>query len=133
LALIALPARGGSPGGTFILAMVAAIFLGAASATTAIAFMRWWYSEVAVSNLHVILRVETLRTTVARTALNQIEQVMLSESILGKRLGYGTVVVHRLSGPPVVLRRIPHPTDFFQGLQAQLNHSPDQAAILRVG
>jgi hypothetical protein len=119
-ALIAVPAPGGSTGGTLLLAAAGLFFLAVAAAIGFIAYLRWESREAILTNSRLIFISGIIRTEMTSIALGSVESAKLRQSLLGKALGYGTVVVYQVGAPVRSIRKIPHPENPYQSLQAQL-------------
>ena len=120
LASFAVPARGGSPGGTVILAGVAFVFLVTATAITVLALVGWKSAEAVVTNRRVIMKAGTFRPRTTSVFLYSVESATVRQGIFGRALGYDTIVVQQVGGPAERIRKIPHPAKFCESLQAQL-------------
>jgi hypothetical protein len=120
VALIAVPAPGGSTGGTWLLAGVGLFFVGLAIAKGFTAYLRWESREVVLTNRRVILISGIVRTEMKTIELEGVESATLRERLLGKVLGYGTVVVYQVGGSVKSMRKIPHAESLYESLQVQL-------------
>ena len=78
-------------------------------------------SEFAITNKRVIIKVGLISRRTLEMNLNKIESVNVNQSILGRMLGYGTIVIVGTGGTKEPFAAISDPLTFrkkFQELQA---------------
>jgi uncharacterized membrane protein YdbT with pleckstrin-like domain len=78
-------------------------------------------SEFAITNKRVIIKVGLISRRTLEMNLNKIESVNVNQSVLGRLLGYGTIVVVGTGGTKEAFPAIADPLTFrkkFQELQA---------------
>ena len=130
--LVGVFARGGSLGGSIILAAIASFFFITAAAAIAMAFVKRDSIETIVTNYRVILSAGIFRPQVSYTDLDQVEKVSVQQGRLGKRLGYGTVIVCQFGGRAYRIKDIPQPVQLLECIRCQLNRGTNASAISRV-
>jgi hypothetical protein len=126
VALIALPARGGSTEGSSLLAAVGLFSVVVAAAISVIAYLRWESREVILTNRRLILISGTIGTQMGLNELEGVESATLRQNLLGKVLGYGTVVAYQAGGSVRFMKTIPRAEKLYLSLQAQLNPGSEQ-------
>lgn len=112
--LIALIGFGsGSPpaGGLFILL---AVLTGLSS------FIRYSTSEFGLTNKRVLIKVGLIRRHSLETLLTKVEGISVDQGILGRILGYGTIVVTGTGGMREPFHKISGPLEFRKQVQEQI-------------
>ena len=107
-------ARGGdtaAAGGFFILL---AIVTGIAS------FISYKTSEFGVTNKRVIVKVGFIRRNSLEVLLNKIEGIQVSQGILGRILGFGSITVSGTGGTKDPFHKIDAPLEFRKKVQEQI-------------
>jgi uncharacterized membrane protein YdbT with pleckstrin-like domain len=80
-------------------------------------------TEVAVTNKRVVIKVGLLRRRTFELLLSKVESIGVDEGVMGRMLGYGSVIVRGTGGTPEPFRRIMHPTEFRRQVQQQVETS----------
>ncbi|HVW21001.1 MAG TPA: PH domain-containing protein [Opitutaceae bacterium] len=98
--------------------------------------LRGWIRRAAarfyVTNRRVLIRLGLIRQRSVEMLLTQIEGVTVRQGMLGRLLGYGTVVVEGTGGDHDPFRFIGHPEDFRLAIQEQIEaHARSLAAPSR--
>ena len=119
-ALIGVFAPGGGAGGTLILETVAVFFLTVAAAVGLISYLRWKSREVVLTTNQLIFISGAIRSEMTAVHLEELESATLRTSLLGKVLGYGTVVLTQVNARTKFMRKIQHPEELYQSLPARL-------------
>ena len=118
-ALSGVPARGGSTGGTLLLGTFGTFFLGVAAAILFIARLSWKSREIILTNSRLMLTSGVIRTQITSIRLDGIESTTVRLSLLGKALGYGTVILCCGDGSVNCIKKISHPRKLDELLQKQ--------------
>lgn len=106
------------------------IFIGLLlSISAAVSFLT---SEFAVTNKRVIIKVGFISRRTLELLLPKVETISVNQSILGRILGYGTIVVVGTGGTKEPFANISNPLQFHRHVQAtipqyQETHQPTQA------
>jgi uncharacterized membrane protein YdbT with pleckstrin-like domain len=82
-----------------------------------------WTSEYAVTNKRVIIKVGLIRRRTVEMNISKIESINVDQSILGRILGYGDIVIVGTGGTRESFETLSSPTQFrrkFQELQNEL-------------
>lgn len=115
---IGAKSRGGSlPSAIYLVALVCFI-LGAVFFW--IGLLKRNATEMAVTNKRVIVKTGIADRRTTEILLSRIESVAVEEPVLGRALGYGTVIVRGTGGTPEVFAKIYHPLEFREQVQRQI-------------
>jgi uncharacterized membrane protein YdbT with pleckstrin-like domain len=87
------------------------------------AFLTWHSAEFAVTNKRVILKTGFIQSKTAEMFLNKIESVGVDQSIGGRILGYGTIVIRGTGGSLEPFHRVSAPLRFRNEIQEQIGKS----------
>ena len=82
-------------------------------------------AEFAVTNKRVILKIGYIQAKTAEMFLNKIESVGVDQSIAGRILGYGTIVIRGTGGSLEPFHRVSAPLQFRKQIQEQIGRSPE--------
>jgi len=85
--------------------------------------MTWRSAEFAVTNKRVILKTGFVQSKTAEMFLNKIESVGVDQSISGRILGFGTIVIRGTGGSLEPFHRVSHPLRFRNEIQEQIGRS----------
>jgi len=100
-------------------AAIAGIVLLALGATVAlIGFLKRSATEMAVTNKRLVVKIGVLNRRTYEILLSKVESIHVEEGLLGRALGYGSVVVRGTGGTPEPFYRIAHPLE----LRRQVHH-----------
>jgi uncharacterized membrane protein YdbT with pleckstrin-like domain len=80
-------------------------------------------TEMTVTNKRVFVKVGLAARRTIELLLSRVESIGVEESVMGRILGYGTVIVHGTGGTPEVFKRIAHPLEFRTQVQQQIEKS----------
>lgn len=103
-----------------------AIALGGAVALIGGGIIRRAATEVAVSNKRVLIKRSLLSRRSIEVLLPKVESVGVDESLFGRTLGYGTVIVRGTGGTFETFQKIAHPNELRRQVQQQ-TRSPASA------
>jgi len=103
----------------FLYAGAALLIVAAAIAAFAVAKRN--AVEIAVTNRRVIIKTGMVSRRSLEIMLAKVESIGIDEPVMGRMLGYGTVVVHGTGGTPEPFRRIAHPSEFRRKVQEQID------------
>ena len=79
-------------------------------------------SEFGVTNQRLRMKQGYLPRRILDTPLAQVAGVLIRQSALGQKLGYGTVVVHGTDGSSHAFSTLNYPAAFRERVQEQLGH-----------
>ena len=101
----------------------AAVWLGAAVAALGLigwlaAYVRRRSSEFAVTNKRVIVKAGILRRRTVEMLLRQVEALEVDQSLTGRMLGYGTVIIIGTGGTREPFEKVSAPLEFRRAAQA---------------
>jgi uncharacterized membrane protein YdbT with pleckstrin-like domain len=80
-------------------------------------------TEIAVSNKRVLIKTGIVARKSIEVLLAKVESIGVDETVLGRMLGFGTVVVRGTGGTFETFERISHPDEFRRQVQAQIGTS----------
>src|SRR2546421_2261465 len=100
------------------------VYLGAAVLVVAavVWFVQWVKSrtsEFAVTNKRVIIKVGLIRRDTLELLLNKVESIGVDQTVTGRIVGYGSIVVVGTGGTRETFRNIARPLDFRKHVQAR--------------
>jgi uncharacterized membrane protein YdbT with pleckstrin-like domain len=81
-------------------------------------------TEIAVTNRRVIIKTGMAARRSLEIMLPKVESIGVEESVLGRMLGFGTVMIHGTGGTPEPFKKIAHPSEFRQQVQTQIDQQP---------
>jgi uncharacterized membrane protein YdbT with pleckstrin-like domain len=97
-----------------------ALLLMAAAIVLAIGLVRRNATEVAVSNKRVLIKHGFVARKSIEVLLAKIESIGVDESVAGRMLGYGSVIVRGTGGTFETFNTIAHPNEFRRQVQQQI-------------
>jgi Bacterial PH domain len=77
-------------------------------------------TEMAVTNKRVLIKTGMAARRSLDMMLSTVESIGVEESVLGRMLGYGTVIVRGTGGTPETFLMIAHPQEFRKNVQEQI-------------
>src|SRR5882757_5139301 len=77
-------------------------------------------TEMAVTNRRVIIKTGLASRKTIEMLLNKVESIEVSESTIGRLLGYGTVMMIGTGGTSEPFQRVAHPLEFRSQVQQQI-------------
>ena len=77
-------------------------------------------TEMAVTNKRIIIKVGLLSRRTFELLLSKVESIGVEEGLLGRMLGYGSVVVRGTGGTPEPFRNVAHPIEFRRQVQQRV-------------
>jgi len=77
-------------------------------------------TEMAVTNKRIIIKVGLLSRRTLELLLSKVESIGVEESLVGRMLGYGSVVVRGTGGTPERFNTIAHPIEFRKQVQQRV-------------
>ena len=77
-------------------------------------------TEMTVTNKRVFVKVGMAARRTIELLLSRVESIGVEESVMGRMLGYGTVIVHGTGGTPEIFNRIAHPLELRTQMQQQI-------------
>lgn len=80
-------------------------------------------TEMTVTNKRVFVKVGLAARRTIELLLSRVESIGVEESVMGRMLGYGTVIVHGTGGTPEVFNMVARPLEFRTQVQQQIEKS----------
>jgi len=90
-------------------------------------------TEMTVTNKRVFVKVGLAARRTIELLLSRVESIGVEESVMGRMLGYGTVIVHGTGGTPEVFRMVARPLEFRTQVQQQIERASGKRATLEGG
>jgi hypothetical protein len=84
-------------------------------------------TEMAVTDKRVIVKVGVATRKTFELLLQKVESIGVEEPVMGRMLGYGTVVVHGTGGSPEPFDKVAHPIEFRKQVQQQIEKFMDRS------
>jgi len=78
-------------------------------------------TEVAVSNMRVLIKTGLLERRSIEVLLTKVESIGVNETALGRILGYGGVIIRGTGGTFETFDAIAHPNEFRRAVQQQIS------------
>lgn len=78
-------------------------------------------TEIGVTNRRVIIKTGIASRRSLEIMLAKVESVGIDEPVMGRMLGYGTVVIHGTGGTPEPFVKIAHPSELRKNVQEQVD------------
>jgi len=95
-------------------------FVGA-TLTGVIAYVIYRTSEYGITNMRVIVKVGFIQRRTLEILLTRIESIQIVQSIPGRFLNYGTIVISGTGGSRDAFRNMPNPMAFHRIAQEQIH------------
>lgn len=124
--LIASAARKVDPPGVWNIVGLVLLLLGVVSVIAGVVAKE--ATEMAVTNRRVLVKVGFVNRKSYEILLPKIESIGIEEGLLGRLLGYGSVVVRGIGGTPEPFQNVRNPAEFRRQVQGQVDASPTNAA-----
>ena len=86
------------------------------------AYIAYATSEYGVTNKRVLMKIGLIQRYSLELFLNKIEAIKIDQSILGRLLGYGTIIVIGTGGSNDPFYYIRNPLEFRRQVQEQIDH-----------
>ena len=77
-------------------------------------------TQMTVTNMRVVASVGIASRRSVEIFLSRVESVGVEESVMGRMLGYGTVIVRGTGGTPESFNKVAHPLEFRTQVQRQI-------------
>jgi uncharacterized membrane protein YdbT with pleckstrin-like domain len=78
-------------------------------------------TEIAVTDRRVIIKTGMTSRRSLEIMIAKVESIGIDETVMGRVLGYGTVVIHGTGGTPEPFHKIAHPSEFRREVQQQVD------------
>ena len=77
-------------------------------------------TEMAVTNRRVVIKTGMASRKTIEMLLGKVESIEVSETAVGRMLGYGTIVIIGTGGTPEPFYKVAHPLEFRSQVQQQI-------------
>ena len=101
-------------------AAAGALFILIAILTGIASFINFKTSEFGISNKRVIVKVGFIRRNSIEVLLNKVEGIQVNQGILGRILGFGSIIVSGTGGTKDPFHKIDTPLEFRKKAQEQI-------------
>jgi uncharacterized membrane protein YdbT with pleckstrin-like domain len=98
----------------------AAVLLISGAVTMLVGALRRSATEMAVTNRRVVIKTGLASRKTIEMLLNKVESIEVSETAVGRTLGYGTVVMIGTGGTSEPFQKVAHPLEFRSHVQQQI-------------
>ena len=102
------------------MAIVGGILLVGGIITLAYGVVKRNATEMAVTNRRVLIKTGIASRRTLDLMLARVESIGVEETVFGRMVGYGTVIVRGTGGTPETFEKIAHPQDFRRNVQEQI-------------
>jgi uncharacterized membrane protein YdbT with pleckstrin-like domain len=106
------------------LAIVGAILLAAGGLVLALGIVRRASTEIVVTTRRVLIKTGILERRTVELLLSKIESVDVTETVTGRMMGFGKVMLRGTGGTPEMFDRIADPLEFRRQIQSQVDALP---------
>jgi uncharacterized membrane protein YdbT with pleckstrin-like domain len=106
-----------------VMMVAALILLLAATISVAVALLKRAATEMAVTDHRVVVKIGVFSRRTIELLLAKVESIGVDETLFGRILGYGTVVLRGTGGTPESFSTIAHPLEFRRAVQQQIEQS----------
>src|SRR5205085_1676191 len=91
-----------------------------------VSFIRYKTSDFVLTNKRVLVKVGFIRRTSVETFLQKVEGIQVDQSIAGRILNFGTIVICGTGGSRDYFARIANPLEFRKRVQQQIEQVLEQ-------
>jgi uncharacterized membrane protein YdbT with pleckstrin-like domain len=77
-------------------------------------------TEMAVTNKRIVIKTGLVSRRTFELLLSKVESIGVEEGLLGRMLGYGSVVVRGTGGTPEPFKNVAHPLEFRRQVQQRV-------------
>jgi hypothetical protein len=107
-----------------LLPVAGAVFLLMGTAVLVAGVVKRRSTEIVVTTRRVLIKTGILRRRTVELLLSKIESVDVTETVGGRMLGFGKVVLRGTGGTPETFDRIANPLEFRRQVQSQVDALP---------
>jgi len=101
------------------------LFILIAILTGVASFINFTTSELGITNKRVIIKVGFISRNSLEILLNKVEGIQVNQNILGRILGFGSIIVSGTGGTKDPFHEIDAPLEFRKRVQEQIATAPD--------
>ena len=105
-----------------------------AAFAVAVPTLAWTYitqtsSEFSITDRRVVIKVGWIRRRTLETMLAKVETIGVEQTLAGRLLGYGTIVVMGTGGTKESFKNIARPLEFRRQVQTQISSTDDRSRV----
>jgi uncharacterized membrane protein YdbT with pleckstrin-like domain len=109
-------------------------WLAIAAFAVAVPTLVWTYitqtsSEFSITDRRVVIKVGWIRRRTLETMLAKVETIGVEQTLIGRLLGYGTIVVMGTGGTKESFKNIARPLEFRRQVQTQISSTDDRNRV----
>jgi uncharacterized membrane protein YdbT with pleckstrin-like domain len=119
-------------GEAMALSIVGAILLAAGGLVLALGIVRRASTEIVVTTRRVLIKTGILQRRTVELLLSKIESVDVTETVTGRMMGFGKVMLRGTGGTPETFDRITDPLEFRRQIQSQVDALPGGREKVRI-
>jgi uncharacterized membrane protein YdbT with pleckstrin-like domain len=86
-------------------------------------------TEIAVTNKRVVIKTGLLSRRTFELLLSKIESIGVEEGMIGRMLGYGSVIVRGTGGTPEPFSNVAHPLEFRRQVQQRVEEREQKVTL----
>lgn len=86
-----------------------------------IAIVDYISSEFGITNKRLVMKTGVIKRQTHETQVNKIERINIEQGIIGRLLGYGTIMVSGTGGGITPFKNVADPLTFRKRIQEQIN------------
>lgn len=117
--------------GPALLPIAGAILLLLGGVVLAVGWIRRASTEIVVTTRRVLIKTGIFQRRTVELLLSKIESVDVTETVSGRMLGFGRVVLRGTGGTPETFDRIANPLEFRRQVQSQVDVLPRGSEKIR--
>ena len=105
------------------------VFLALAALCILVGYLKRKSTEMVVTNKRILIKTGFLSRKTFELLLSKVESIGVQEGLLGRMLGYGSVVVRGTGGTPEPFSMVAHPLEFRRQVQQQIEQREQKVAV----
>ena len=78
------------------------------------------FSEIALTNMRILIKLGFISRSAMETGIQNISSIRIEQSILGRVLDYGTVIINDVGSTHTPFKRIANPYGFHRAVQREI-------------
>ena len=84
------------------------------------ATLDYMFSEIALTNMRILIKLGFIARTSMETGIQNIASIRIDQSIIGRMLDYGTVLINDVGSTQTPFKRIANPYGFHRAVQREI-------------
>jgi uncharacterized membrane protein YdbT with pleckstrin-like domain len=128
LLIASIASIGDKSGSAGLMAIMALSLLAVAGLFILLGYLTRKATEMAVTNKRIVIKTGLLSRRTFELLLSKVESIGVEEGMLGRMLGYGSVVVRGTGGTPEPFKNVAHPLEFRRQVQQRVEEREQKSA-----